>query len=87
MERIGKVYTVIICSNEKSGIQGGCPNGQVQSVENAYLISPSEADFFELSMEPFDAGQAGAFFAFAFSSTIFLWLFSLGCGYVIKMVK
>jgi hypothetical protein len=37
--------------------------------------------------EPFDSVQAGAFFGFAFASTIFVWLFSLGLGSVIKLVR
>lgn len=87
MPQLGAAQTVIVCLNGSSGIQGACPSGQIQSVIQAYLIAPSEATRFELGSEPFDAVQAGAFFGFAFTSTIFLWLFSLGLGYVLKMVK
>jgi hypothetical protein len=37
--------------------------------------------------EPFDAATAGSYFGFAFASTVFLWLFSLGIGHVLKMIK
>lgn len=87
MLQLGAVQTVVVCVNGSSGIQGVCPVGQVESVIQAYLIAPSESSRFELGAEPFDPAQAGAFFGFAFASTIFLWLFSLGLGHVLKMVK
>lgn len=87
MAQLGTVQTVIVCLEADSGIQGGCPAGQVQSVTQAYLVAPSEAVRFDLMAEPFDAATAGAYFGFAFTSTVFLWLFSIGCGYVLKMVK
>ena len=70
-----------------SGAQGACPDGHVQSVTQAYLIAPSEAAKFDLMAEPFDSATAGAYFGFAFASTVFVWLFSLGAGMVIRMVK
>jgi hypothetical protein len=85
--QLGTVQTVVVCLNGTSGMQGPCPQGQVQSVTQAYLVAPSEAARFDLMAEPFDAAIAGAYFSFAFASTVFLWLFSLGCGYVLKMVK
>lgn len=87
MAQLGSVQTVLVCLNAQSGIQGACPSGQVQTVSQAYLITPSEAVRFELMAEPFDAATAGAYFGFAFASTLFLWLFSIGCGHVLKTVK
>lgn len=87
MAQLGQVQTVIICRPGTSGTQGGCANGQVESVTQAYLIAPSEAARFDLMSEPFDGTQAGAFFGFSFASTMFVWLFALGIGRIINMVK
>ena len=87
MAQLGTVQTVVVCIPADAGLQGPCPAGQVQSVTQAYLIAPSEAARFELGAEPFDPAQAGAFFGFAFASTVFVWLFSLGVGHVLKLVR
>jgi len=87
MAQLGTVQTVLVCLNGTSGIQGACPEGQVQSVTQAYLVAPSEAARFDLMAEPFDPLLAGQYFGFAFASTVFLWLFSLGIGHILKMVK
>lgn len=87
MSSLGTVQTVVVCLDGSSGIQGACRMGQVQSVTQAYLIAPSEAVRFDLMAEPFDPVQAGAFFGFSFASTMFVWLFSMGIGRIIKMVK
>lgn len=87
MAQLGNVQTVIVCVSGSAGLQGACPAGQVETVTQAYLIASSEALHFDRMSEPFDAVQAGAFFGFAFSSTIFVWLFSLGIGQIIKMVR
>jgi hypothetical protein len=87
MSQLGIVQTVIVCLPGASGLQGGCPDGQVQSVTQAYLIAPSEAVRFDLMATPFDAVQAEAFFGFSFASTMFVWLFALGVGRIIKFVK
>lgn len=84
---LGTVQTVVVCVSGSSGIQGACPAGQVESVTQAYLVAPSEATRFDLMAEPFDAATAGAYFGFAFASTVFVWLLSLGAGVVIKLVK
>lgn len=86
MAQLGLVQTVIVCV-PGTGDQGVCPSGQVPSVTQAYLVAPSEAARFELMAEPFDAGTAGAFFGFAFASTIFLYLTSLGAGTILRMVR
>lgn len=87
MAQLGTVQTVVVCIPGTPGVQGACPDGQVQSVTQAYLIAPSEAARFDLMAEPFDAATAGAYFGFAFASTVFVWLLALGAGMVIKMVK
>lgn len=87
MPQLGTVQTVVVCIPGTSGIQGACPADHVQSVTQAYLIAPSEAARFDLMVEPFDAATAGAYFGFAFASTVFVWLLALGAGMVIKMVK
>lgn len=87
MAQLGTIQTVVVCLSGSSGMQGACPSAHVQSVTQAYLIAPSEAVRFDLMVEPFDALQAGAFFGFSFASTMFVWLFSLGVGRIIKMVK
>lgn len=87
MAQLGTVQTVVVCVNASSGLQGACPAGQVETVTQAYVISASEAARFELGVEPFDPVQAGAFFGFAFVSTIFIWLFSIGVGHILKTVR
>lgn len=87
MAQLGQVQTVVVCLEGTSGIQGGCPSGQVVSVTQAYLVAPSEAARFDLMAQPFDGSQAGAFFGLSFASTMFVWLFSMGIGRIIKMVK
>jgi hypothetical protein len=87
--RLGSTQTVIVCIPGTAGdaAVGPCPSGSVQSVTQAYLIAPTEAERFDLGAEPFDPAQAGMFFGFAFASTMFLYLTSLGLGYVLKMVR
>lgn len=87
MSQLGVVQTVVVCLAGTSGLQGACPDGEIQSVTQAYLIAPSESVRFDLMAEPFDAAQAGAFFGFSFASTMFVWLFALGVGRIIKIVK
>jgi len=87
MTALGSVQRVVVCIPAGSGVQGGCPAGEVESVTQAYLVAASEGDRFELMSAPFDAVQAGAFFGFSFTSTMFIWLFALGIGRIIKMVK
>ncbi|KAB8052202.1 hypothetical protein GCN78_10310 [Janthinobacterium rivuli] len=87
MAQLGTVQTVVVCISGSSGTQGSCPSAQVQSVTQAYLIAPSESVRFDLMAEPFDVLQAGAFFGFSFASTMFVWLFALGIGRIINMVK
>jgi hypothetical protein len=87
MPALGTVQTVVVCIPGSSGIQGACATGSVESVTQAYLIAPSEAARFDLMAEPFDSVQAGQYFGFAFASTVFVWLLSLGAGAVIKMVR
>lgn len=87
MAQLGTVQTVVVCVSGTSGIQGICADGQAQSVTQAYLVAPSEATRFDLMAEPFDAATAGQYFGFAFASTVFVWLLSLGAGMIIKMVR
>lgn len=87
MSQLGTVQTVVVCIPGTSGVQGACPVNTVESVIQAYLVAPSEAVRFDLMAEPFDAVVAGQYFGFAFASTVFVWLFSLGVGYVLKMVR
>lgn len=87
MAQLGTVQTVIVCLPASSGLQGACPDGQVESVTQAYLVAPSESVRFDLMADPFDAIQAGAFFGFAFASTVFVWMSAYGAGQVVKMVR
>lgn len=87
MTALGGVQTVVVCVPAGSGTQGACPSGEIESITQAYLVAASEAQRFELMSQPFDPAQAGAFFGFSFASTMFVWLFSLGIGRIIKMVK
>lgn len=87
MPQLGVVHSVVVCVPASSGTRGPCPAGQVQSVTQAYLISPASSSAFDLMAEPFDAATAGAFFGYAFASTVALWMFALGVGKVINMIK
>lgn len=87
MPALGTVHTVVICIEGSGGMAGPCPAGQVMTVTQAYVIAPSSASFFDAIAAPFDTATAGAFFGFAFASTIFLWLTALGAGAVIRFVR
>lgn len=88
MAQLGSVQTVVVCTGGGSGWGSApCPAGSTVSVVQAYLITPSEAAKFDLMAEPFDAATAGAYFGFAFASTVFVWLLALGAGSIIKMVR
>lgn len=87
MPTLGTVQTVVVCVAGTGGNQGSCPVGQIESVTQAYMIAPTEATTLDLMATPFDAATAGAYFGFAFASTVFVWLLSLGAGAIIKMVK
>jgi hypothetical protein len=83
---LGTVQRVVICT-PGYGLQGSCPDGQVQTVIPAYLINPSESILLELMAQPFDSGTAGAYFGLAFASTMFVYLISLAAGSLITVVK
>ncbi|MNM33778.1 hypothetical protein D3C81_444120 [compost metagenome] len=83
---LGNVQTVLVCVPGQ-GVQGYCPDGQAQTVTQAYMIAPSESTALDLMAQPFDPSAAGAYFGFAFSSTVFVYLLSLGCGVLIQMVR
>lgn len=84
---IGTVQTLVVCQPASAGFQGACPAGTAQAVVQAYVITASEAARFEATAEPFDATAAGAYFGLAFAATLFVYLFSLGAGAVIRMVR
>ncbi len=85
---LGTTQTVLVCINGVSSFGAApCPPGQTISVVQAYLVTPSEAAKFNANAEPFDSATAGAFFGFAFASTVFVWLLSFGAGAVIRMVR
>lgn len=84
---LGSVQTVVVCIPGTGGVQGSCPAGQIQSVTQAYLIVPSESTWLELMAQPFDSGEASAYFGFAFASTLFVYLISLAAGSLIGFVK
>lgn len=86
MSVLGTTQTVLVCVPGE-GLQGVCPEGFSQSVTQAYLVAPTQAGFFDAMAQPFDSATAGAYFGFAFASTIFVFLLSLGCGALISMVK
>ncbi|MCS8014621.1 hypothetical protein N0430_31390 [Pseudomonas aeruginosa] len=83
---LGSVQTVLVCVPGQ-GVQGFCPDGQSQTVTQAYMIAPSESTALDLMAQPFDASAAGAYFGFAFASTVFVYLLSLACGVLITTVK
>jgi hypothetical protein len=86
MAQLGTVQTAVVCVPGSEGTQGVCPAGQVQSVTQAYLVAPSEAAHFDLMAEPFDSVTAGAYFGFAFASTVGLWAVAHGAGQLVKFV-
>lgn len=83
---LGSVQTVIACVAASSGNQGPCPDGQVQSVVTAYVISSTEAARFELSAQPFDPDKATQLFSFGLVTTLSFWLLAWGCGQVLRMI-
>lgn len=86
MPVLGTTQTVLVCVPGE-GVRGICPEGFSQSVTQAYLVAPTEAAFLDAMAQPFDPATAGSYFGFAFASTVFLYLVSLGCGSLIQMVR
>lgn len=86
MPVLGTTQTVLVCVPGE-GVRGMCPEGFSQSVTQAYLVAPTEAGFLDAMAQPFDPATAGAYFGFAFASTVFVYLLSMGCGALIQMVK
>jgi hypothetical protein len=87
MAQLGTVQTAVVCVPGAEGTQGVCPAGQVQSVTQAYLVAPSEAFHFDVMAEPFDSATAGAYFGFAFASTVSLWALAHGAGHVVSFIR
>ncbi|GGY21266.1 hypothetical protein [Pseudoduganella dura] len=87
MVSIGTVQTIIVCVNGSEGNAGACPVGQVQSVTQAYVITPSEGARLDLLAEPYSSATAWSFFGFAFASTIGIWWLAHGAGEIIKMIR
>ncbi len=87
MVSIGTPQTVLVCVNGTEGNVGPCPSGQVQSVTQAYVITPSEGARLDLLAEPFDAQTAWSFFGFAFASTIAIWWVAHGAGEIVRMIR
>lgn len=66
--------------DDGSSMQCSQSDGTVAVMSVDTVVNEASAPFF-------DAAAAGAFFGFAFASTMFLWLLSLGAGMIIRMIK
>lgn len=85
--QLGTPQTILVCVQGSEGVQAACPAGYVQSVTQAYVISPAEGARLDVMAEPFSSAQAGAFFSFAFAMTIGVWWFAHGVGQVLEMMR
>ena len=87
MTVLGATQTVLVCVPGSSGIQGACPSGSVETVTQAYLVSPTNATFLDVSAEPFDTASAAGLFTAGFGATLAFYLLSLSIGQILNMVK
>lgn len=87
------IQWVIVCEQETAPLANSapgaapvwnCPAANHVIITTDQLVQESS---FIASYGSFDPVAAGAFFGLAFTSTIFLWLLSLGAGAIIRMVK
>ena len=79
--------SVVTCVQNAPGLQGPCPSGFAQVVQNVMLIPASEAHALEFLFTPFDTGRAAAIFGFVISTTLGIWFVSRCVGTVVRMVR
>lgn len=84
---LGTVQTLVVCVSGSAGAQGPCPDGQVQSVTQAYVIAPSQAALLDAATEPIDYTLAGALWSFSFSVVVGLWLVSRNAGVILNFIR
>jgi hypothetical protein len=88
-------FPVDVVVNGPVSVKWNCwnPYGSNYSVLMRFQCSTSTAWMDQSKLQcvantdSFDPVAAGAFFGLAFTSTMFLWLLSLGAGAIIRMVK
>lgn len=87
MTVLGSTQTVLVCVPGSSGIQGACPAGSFETVTQAYLVSPTNASYLDLSSESFDPGTASAYFSFALFATLAFYMTVYGAGQIVQILK
>lgn len=87
MTGFGTQTTFLVCQDGASSVSDVCPSGQQPVPVEAILITPAEAEQLYQLTQPFDAALAAQYFAFAFATTVAMYLLAFGAGLVIKMVK
>lgn len=87
MTVLGSTQTVVVCVSGSGGIQGACPTGSIETVTQAYLVSPTNASFLDLSAESFDPATAGAYFSFALFATLAFYMTIYGAGQIVQILK
>jgi len=68
-----------------------CPplGGQQFRLESqgAFLLAPETSAYIDSIAQPFDYGMATAFWGFAFTTVLTLWLVAFGVGSVIHLIR
>jgi hypothetical protein len=85
--QLGTAQTILVCVQGSQGVQAACPAGYVQSVTQAYVISPAEGARLDIAAEPFNSAMAGQFFGASFAMTIGIWWVAHGVGEVLDLIR
>lgn len=81
------VSAIVTCVVGSGGIQGPCPAGMIQQVQDAVLIPASEANAMQFLFSPLDPVRAAEIFGFSLSLTVVFWFAAWGVGTIARMVR
>ncbi|WP_156432253.1 hypothetical protein [Burkholderia sp. MSMB1498] len=93
---VGTVQNVLLCvpvTSDRSSIvdQQVCPPSGTQyfhvQAQQAYVVDPASAGFFDGLAMPFDYAAAGGFFALAFTMVVGIWMVSSSAGSILALIK
>lgn len=82
-------HYVIACYTENAPVYVNTPGANTTgwTCDRTTEATVVELHPMALGGPAFDPVSAGMFFGFAFASTMFVWLFSLGCGMVLRAIR
>ncbi|GHD66091.1 hypothetical protein GCM10007350_27790 [Jeongeupia chitinilytica] len=82
----GSVQTVLVCA-PSAFAQAPCPAGQAVTVQQVYLLDPSQKAAFEAATADFDYGYAAGVWSLAFCTVVGLYLATHGIGLVLGFIR